>query len=150
MDAASRIEELRSKIRAHDHRYYVLNEPIVADVEYDALLSELRRLEEKHPELVTPDSPTQRVSGQPAEGFAEYVHQRPMLSLDNSYSIEDLADWVERCERLTGVAESGYVAELKIDGLSLSLIYEGGWLARAVTRGDGVRGEVVTGNARTI
>lgn len=150
MDAASRIEELRSKIRAHDHRYYVLNEPIVADVEYDALMSELRRLEEKHPELVTPDSPTQRVSGQPAEGFAEYVHQRPMLSLDNSYSIEDLADWVERCERLTGVAESGYVAELKIDGLSLSLIYEGGWLARAVTRGDGVRGEVVTGNARTI
>ena len=150
MDAASKITELRHQINRHDYQYYVLNEPLVADVEYDALMRELRRLEGEHPELVTPDSPTQRVSGEPADGFPEYYHQRPMLSLDNSYSIDDLKEWVQRCERMESGRDLGYVAELKIDGLSLSLIYEGGLLTRAVTRGDGVRGEVVTGNARTI
>ena len=150
MNAASRIAELRRQINAHDYRYYVLNEPVVADIEYDTLMQELKRLEDENPELVTPDSPTQRVSGEPAAVFAEYYHQRPMLSLENSYSIEDLKEWVRRCEKLAGEAELDYVAELKIDGLSLSLIYEGGLLMRAVTRGDGVRGEVVTGNARTI
>ncbi|MFM8393762.1 MAG: NAD-dependent DNA ligase LigA, partial [Acidobacteriota bacterium] len=150
MDAATRIATLRDEINRHDYRYYVLNEPTIADSEYDALLRELRDLEEAYPQLVTPDSPTQRVSGEPAEGFEEYLHQRPMLSLDNSYSIDDLADWVRRCAKLAGDGEFDYVAELKIDGLSLSLIYEEGQLARAVTRGDGVRGEVVTGNARTI
>lgn len=150
MSTASRIVELRRQINEHDYRYYVLNEPIVADVEYDALMRELRQLEDEHPELITLDSPTRRVSGLPAAGFTEHYHQRPMLSLENSYSLDDLAEWVRRCEKLVGRAELDYVAELKIDGLSLSLIYDDGVLARAVTRGDGVRGEDVTGNARTI
>jgi DNA ligase (NAD+) len=144
------IEELRRDILDHDHRYYVLNEPIIADAEYDALLNRLRELEEQHPDLITPDSPTQRVAGQPAEGFEEYFHKRPMLSLDNSYNIDDLRDWARRCEKLAGGRNFDYVAELKIDGLSISLIYEDGRLIRAVTRGDGLRGEVVSSNARTI
>jgi DNA ligase (NAD+) len=150
MDDGSRIAELRTEINHHDYRYYVLNDPTISDYEYDALMRELRALEEAHPEMVTPDSPTQRVSGEPTEGFEEYFHQRPMLSLDNSYSIDDLSDWVKRCAKLAGEEEYEYVAELKIDGLSLSLIYEDGQLRRAVTRGDGVRGEIVTSNARTI
>jgi DNA ligase (NAD+) len=144
------IEELRRDILDHDHRYYVLNEPIIADAEYDALLNRLRELEEQHPDLITPDSPTQRVAGRPAEGFEEYFHKRPMLSLDNSYNIDDLRDWARRCEKLAGRRNFDYVAELKIDGLSISLIYEDGRLIRAVTRGDGLRGEVVSSNARTI
>jgi DNA ligase (NAD+) len=144
------IEELRRDILDHDHRYYVLNEPIIADAEYDALLNRLRELEEQHPDLITPDSPTQRVAGRPAEGFEEYFHKRPMLSLDNSYNIDDLRDWARRCEKLAGGRNFDYVAELKIDGLSISLIYQDGRLIRAVTRGDGLRGEVVSSNARTI
>jgi DNA ligase (NAD+) len=144
------LEELRREILDHDHRYYTLNEPIVSDVEYDMLVKRLRELEEQRPDLITSDSPTQRVSGAPAAGFAEYFHKRPMLSLDNSYSIDDLREWARRCERLAGGRPFDYVAELKIDGLSMSLIYEGGLLARGVTRGDGFRGEVVTHNARTI
>jgi len=144
------IADLRRQINDHDYRYYVLNTPIVADVEYDTLLKRLRDLEAGHPHLITPDSPTQRVSGQPAEGFAEYIHKRPMLSLDNSYSIDDLRGWAKRCEKLAGGRYFDYVAELKIDGLSISLIYENGVLAQGVTRGDGVRGEAVTQNVRTI
>ena len=144
------IAELRRQINEHDYRYYVLNAPVVADVEYDALLKQLRDLEAAHPDLITSDSPTQRVSGQPAEGFAEYIHKRPMLSLDNSYSIDDLRDWAKRCEKLAGGRFFDYVAELKIDGLSISLIYEDGVLTQGVTRGDGVRGEAVTQNVRTI
>ncbi len=149
-EIAQKIVELRRQINDYDYRYYVLNAPIVADVEYDALLKQLRELETAHPDLVTPDSPTQRVSGQPAEGFAEYFHKRPMLSLDNSYSIDDLRDWAKRCEKLAGGRRFDYVAELKIDGLSISLIYENGILTQGVTRGDGVRGEAVTNNVRTI
>lgn len=144
------IAELRRQITEHDYNYYVLNSPTVADVEYDALMRRLKELETEYPELITPDSPTQRVSGQPAQGFEEYFHKRPMLSLDNSYSIDDLRDWARRCEKLAGGLAFDYVAELKIDGLSLSLIYENGLLTRAVTRGDGSRGEVVTNNAKTI
>ena len=144
------IADLRREILDHDYRYYVLNEPSIADVEYDALLRRLRDLETERPDLITPDSPTQRVSGQPAEGFEEYVHKRPMLSLDNSYSIDDLREWAKRCEKLAGGRAFDYVAELKIDGLSISLIYEDGLLVRGVTRGDGRRGEVVTNNVRTI
>ncbi len=144
------IAELRRELLEHDYRYYVLNQPIIADVEYDAMMRRLRELEAQRPDLVTPDSPTQRVSGQPAEGFEEYFHKRPMLSLDNSYSIADLRQWAERCEKLAGGRKFDYVAELKIDGLSISLIYENGLLVRGVTRGDGVRGEVVTQNVRTI
>jgi DNA ligase (NAD+) len=144
------IADLRRQIDEHDYSYYVLNNPTVADAEYDALMRRLKELEAAHPDLVTPDSPTQRVSGQLAEGFEDYFHKRPMLSLDNSYSIDELRDWARRCERLAGGRAFDYVAELKIDGLSLSLIYENGLLARAVTRGDGFRGEGVTNNAKTI
>lgn len=144
------IADLRREIREHDHRYYVLNQPVIADVEYDALLRRLRELEEERPDLVTPDSPTQRVAGEPAAGFPQYLHKRPMMSLDNSYSIDDLREWARRCEKLAGGRQFDYVAELKIDGLSISLIYEDGVLVRGVTRGDGVRGEVVTANVRTI
>jgi DNA ligase (NAD+) len=144
------IAELRNQINEHDYSYYVLNNSTIADVEYDALMRRLKELEAEHPEHVTADSPTQRVSGQPAQGFEEYFHKRPMLSLDNSYSIDDLREWARRCEKLAGGHNFDYVVELKIDGLSLSLIYENGLLARAVTRGDGARGEVVTNNAKTI
>jgi DNA ligase (NAD+) len=144
------IADLRREILEHDYRYYTLSEPVISDVEYDKLMRRLRELEAERPDLVTPDSPTQRVSGQVAEGFEEYYHKRPMLSLDNSYSIEDLRAWARRCEKLAGGRAFDYVAELKIDGLSISLIYEEGRLARAVTRGDGFRGEVVTANAKTI
>lgn len=144
------IAQLRRAINDHDYRYYVLNAPIVADVEYDALLKRLRELEAAHPDLITSDSPTQRVSGLPAEGFAGYRHKRPMLSLDNSYSIDDLREWAKRCEKLAGERSFDYVAELKIDGLSISLIYENGVLTHGVTRGDGVQGEAVTNNVRTI
>jgi DNA ligase (NAD+) len=144
------IADLSREILEHDHRYYTLSEPVISDAEYDALMRRLRELESERPDLITPDSPTQRVSGQVAEGFEEYFHKRPMLSLDNSYSIDDLRAWAKRCEKLAEGRAFDYVAELKIDGLSISLIYEEGRLARAVTRGDGSRGEVVTGNAKTI
>ena len=148
--AKQEIADLRHQILENDYRYYVLNEPVIADVEYDAKLRRLRELEEQHPELITPDSPTRRVSGAPAEGFEEYFHKRPMLSLDNSYSIDELREWARRCEKLAEGRAFDYVTELKIDGLSISLIYEQGLLARGVTRGDGSRGEVVTSNVRTI
>lgn len=144
------IAGLRREILEHDYRYYTLSEPTISDVEYDALMSRLKELEAERPDLITPDSPTQRVSGQLAEGFEEYFHARPMLSLDNSYSIEDLREWARRCEKLAEGRAFDYVAELKIDGLSISLIYERELLARGVTRGDGYRGEVVTNNVRTI
>jgi DNA ligase (NAD+) len=144
------IADLRREILEHDHRYYTLSEPVISDAEYDALMRRLRELESERPDLITTDSPTQRVSGQVAEGFEEYFHKRPMLSLDNSNSIDDLRAWAKRCERLAEGRAFDYVTELKIDGLSISLIYEEGRLARAVTRGDGSRGEVVTGNAKTI
>ena len=144
------IEQLRREIDEADYRYYVLNEPTIADVEYDARMKRLRELEEANPKLVAPDSPTQRIGGQAAEGFADYRHKRPMMSLDNSYDIDELREWARRCERLAEGRAFDYVTELKIDGLSVSLIYEDGRLIRGVTRGDGVRGEVVTQNARTI
>src|SRR5438067_1693083 len=144
------IETLREQIRHHDERYYVHDNPEIADVEYDALVTRLKELEEKHPELITPDSPTQRVSGRPAAGFPEVVHRRPMLSLDNSYNIDELRAFDERCRKLAGGKAPDYVAELKIDGLSLSIHYHDGLLTRGVTRGDGFRGEDVTPNVRTI
>src|ERR687893_3164310 len=146
----SQIKKLREEILRHEELYYVRDAPEISDAEYDALVERLRALEEEHPELQTPDSPTLRVGGRPAEGFAEYVHRRPMLSLDNSYNIEDLRAFDERCRKLADGRAFEYVAELKIDGLSISLHYEAGALARGVTRGDGRRGEDVTQNARTI
>jgi len=147
---AAEIEKLRDEIRRHDELYYVANSPEIADREYDALMEKLQKLEEEHPELVTFDSPTQRVGGRPAEGFPEVVHTRQMLSLDNSYNIDELRAFDDRCRRLAEGRKLEYVAELKIDGLSLSLQYEDGLLMRGVTRGDGRIGEDVTQNARTI
>ncbi|HEV8204494.1 MAG TPA: NAD-dependent DNA ligase LigA, partial [Pyrinomonadaceae bacterium] len=144
------IEKLRDEIRHHDELYYVENEPEISDREYDELLERLQKLEEANPALITPDSPTQRVGGRPAEGFPEVVHTRPMMSLDNSYNIDELRAFDERCQRLAEGRKLEYVAELKIDGLSLSLQYENGLLSRGVTRGDGRIGEDVTQNARTI
>lgn len=144
------IEALRDEIRGHDELYYVKDQPEITDVEYDELLSRLKALEEKHPELITPDSPTQRVGGRPAEGFAEVQHRRPMLSLDNSYNIDELRAFDGRCQRLADGRQFEYVAELKIDGLSLSLHYADGLLMRGLTRGDGRTGEDVTLNIRTI
>src|SRR2546423_167232 len=144
------IESLREEIRRHEELYYVHDSPEISDAEYDALLVRLQQLESEYPDLVTPDSPTQRVGGRPAEGFDEYVHRRPMLSLDNSYNIDDLRAFDERCRRLADGRKLEYVAELKIDGLSISLHYGGGVLVRGVTRGDGRRGEDVTQNVRTI
>src|SRR5918911_3680580 len=144
------IESLREEIRRHEELYYVHDSPEISDAEYDALLARLQQLEEENPELLTPDSPTQRVGGRPAESFPEYVHRRPMLSLDNSYNIDDLRAFDERCRKLADGRPFEYVAELKIDGLSLSLHYENGVLLRGVTRGDGRVGEDVTQNVRTI
>jgi len=144
------IEELRKRIREHDHRYYVLDQPIISDYEFDQLMRELKTLEEQHPELITPDSPTQRVGGEPAKEFPTYTFSKPMLSLENAYSEEELQDWGRRVVERAGVESIDYVTELKIDGLSVALIYENGLLDKAVTRGDGRTGEVVTGNVRTI
>ena len=146
----SEIKQLRDEILRHEELYYVHDRPEISDVEYDALVERLRQLEEEYPELQTPDSPTLRVGGKPAEGFEQYVHRRPMLSLDNSYNIEDLRAFDERCRRLADGRAFEYVAELKIDGLSISVHYEGGVLVRGVTRGDGRVGEDVTQNVRTI
>jgi DNA ligase (NAD+) len=145
-----KINELREVIHRHEDLYYLHENPEISDLEYDQLILKLRELEEKHPQLITPDSPTQRVGGRPAEGFPEFFHRRPMLSLDNSYSIEDLRAFDERCRKLAGGEAPDYVAELKIDGLSLSIHYQDGLFVRGVTRGDGSRGEDVTSNARTI
>lgn len=147
---AREIEKFRDEIRRHDELYYVANDPEISDREYDQLLEHLQKLEEEHPELITPDSPTQRVGGRPAEGFPEVVHTRQMLSLDNSYNLDELRAFDDRCRRLAEGRKLEYVAELKIDGLSLSLQYEDGLLMRGVTRGDGRVGEDVTQNARTI
>lgn len=141
---------MREEIQRHEELYYVQDSPEVSDAEYDALLERLRALELNNPDLITPDSPTQRVGGRPAEGFAEVVHRRPMLSLDNSYNIDELRAFDQRCQKLADGRKLEYVAELKIDGLSLSLHYDNQILARGVTRGDGRIGEDVTQNARTI
>jgi DNA ligase (NAD+) len=147
---AKEIESLREEIQRHEELYYVQDRPEVSDADYDGLLEKLKTLEDEHPELVTPDSPTQRVGGRPAEGFAEVVHRRPMLSLDNSYNIDELRAFDLRCQKLADGRALEYVAELKIDGLSLSLHYANLVLVRGVTRGDGRIGEDVTQNARTI
>jgi DNA ligase (NAD+) len=150
LSVAQQIEKLREEIRRHEDLYYVLDNPEISDAEYDALLEKLQKLEQQHPDQITPDSPTQRVAGRPAEGFAEVVHRRPMLSLDNSYNIDELRAFDQRCRRLADGRAFEYVAELKIDGLSLALHYENQILIRGVTRGDGRIGEDVTLNARTI
>lgn len=148
--AEKRIQQLRQEIRRHEHLYYVLAQPEISDQAYDALERELRDLEGEHPDLVTPDSPTQRVGETPSEDFPSFVHRVPMLSLDNTYNEDELREFEERLFRIVGEQEIAYTAELKVDGLSVALHYESGRLVRAVTRGDGVRGDEVTANARTI
>src|SRR5919197_16990 len=147
-----RIKELRDLIRYHEECYYIRNAAEISDAEFDALLHELERLETEHPDLVTPDSPTQRVAGRPIEGFPTVEHLVPMLSLDNAYNEEELRAFDERVRRGAGLGDApvAYVAEMKIDGLSIALTYEDGRLARGATRGDGGRGEEVTANVRTI
>jgi DNA ligase (NAD+) len=152
---ADRLADLRARIRHHEERYYVLNDPEIADAEFDALMASLQALEREYPDLVTPDSPTQRVGGTPVDGFEAVEHAVPMLSLENSYDAEEFAAFDERLRRAVGGEEAGpadvaYVAELKVDGLSISLTYDDGRLVRGVTRGDGFRGEDVTSNVRTI
>jgi DNA ligase (NAD+) len=149
-DAKKRIEQLRQEIRRHDYLYYVLNQPKISDQQYDALFVELKTLEQANPQFVTADSPTQRVAGVPLEGFATVRHAAPMLSIDNTYSAEELMAFDERIRKLLGTKDYDYVVELKIDGLAISLRYERGKLATAATRGDGEVGDDVTTNVRTI
>ncbi len=149
-DVELKIEALRQKVRYHEHRYFVLDAPEISDAEFDHLVKELRALEADHPELITPDSPTQRVGGKPSEGFVKVQHSRPMLSLDNAYSEEELLDWERRVHQLSGRAQVDCACELKLDGMSMALWYREGKLARGITRGDGSTGEDVTSNVRTI
>jgi len=153
--ASHRAEQLRTELRHHEHLYYVLDTPQISDAQYDALMNELKRIESEHLEVLTPDSPTQRVGGKPAEGFKKVRHSRPMLSLDNAYSIEELTDWDRRVHELAGSLPVEYTSELKLDGLSVALHYEpaekgAGRLVHGLTRGDGQIGEDVTSNIRTI
>ena len=135
------IEELRAELRRHEHLYYVLDQPAISDAEYDALMGRLRALEERHPELIRADSPTQRVGGKPREGFVKVRHSAPMLSLDNALNEAELRDFDRRVRELLGGAPFRYVAELKLDGLSMAVHYQDGVLRQAITRGDGVEGE---------
>jgi DNA ligase (NAD+) len=150
-DVRSWIEDLREQVRYHNRRYHVEDAPEISDAEYDALYRELEALEGEHPELVTPDSPTQRVGGEPIEGFEQVRHSVPMLSLANARKVEDLREWDARVRRLLGDDESPrYVTERKIDGLAVSLRYENGRFVRGATRGNGAVGEDVTANLSTV
>src|SRR6516162_8574973 len=149
-DPAREIDQLRDVLRHHEHLYYVLDQPEISDAEYDALMRKLQALEAQHPGLVTPDSPSQRVGGKPREGFVKVRHSSVMLSLDNALNEEELRDFDRRVRELLDGEEFHYVAELKMDGLSMATHFENGQFVRAVTRGDGSVGEDVTENARTI
>ncbi|MGD1212774.1 MAG: NAD-dependent DNA ligase LigA [Candidatus Acidiferrales bacterium] len=149
-DAAKEIERLREEIRRHEYLYYVADNPEISDAAFDRLMERLKQLEAEHPELATPESPTQRVGGAPREGFQEFRHKVPMVSLDNAFSFEALSEFDRRVRELTGREKIDYIAEHKFDGLSLSLLYEKGALVRGVTRGDGTTGEDVTPNVKTI
>ncbi|HWF13424.1 MAG TPA: NAD-dependent DNA ligase LigA [Candidatus Acidoferrales bacterium] len=144
------IEKLREELRRHEYLYFVQDEPEISDIKFDRMMAELKQLEVEHPELVTPDSPTQRVGGAPRKGFETRRHSPPMMSLDNTYSTEELEDFDRRVRDISGRETISYVTEHKFDGLSISLVYENGVLARGVTRGDGTTGEEVTANVRTI
>ena len=148
--ARKKIEKLRDEIRYHEHRYYVLDQPEISDAQFDRLLRQLQELEATHPELVTPASPTQRVGGQPRAGFVKVRHRQPMMSLDNSYSFDELGEFDRRAREATGRDTLDYVCEPKFDGFSISLLYENGRYLRAVTRGDGREGEDVTPNVKTV
>jgi len=148
--AAKRVRKLREEIKYHEKKYYVDNDPQISDNEFDRLVNELKALEKLYPDLITPESPTQRVGEKPVEGFPTVTHALPMLSLDNCFSVEELREFEERIKRLLPGKKIEYVAELKIDGLSISILYRGGKYVQGVTRGDGVRGDDVTSNVKTI
>ncbi len=150
MTPEQRAEKLRERVRYHNYRYYVLDDPEIPDAEYDRLLRELQQLEQQHPELITPDSPTQRVGAQPLSAFGEVRHELPMLSLDNAFSDEELGEFDRRVRERLDVDAVEYTAEPKLDGVAVSLLYEDGRLVRGATRGDGSRGEDVTQNVRTV
>jgi DNA ligase (NAD+) len=147
--AEKRVKALREEIAQHNHRYYVLDDPSVSDADFDAMLLELRQLEAEHPQLITPDSPTQRVGGTVSSTFAPVTHRQPMLSLENAFSEEDVESFDRRCRELAGEAVD-YVVETKLDGLAVNLVYERGQLVSAATRGDGATGEDITANMRTL
>ena len=149
-NVARRVAELREQINHHNHRYYVLDNPVASDAEYDLLMRELRSLEAERPELVTPESPTQRVGAAPASGFSQVQHSIPMLSLANAFDLEELGSWHRRVKGLLDDADFSMVCELKIDGLAINLRYQDGILAQGATRGNGTAGEDVTQNIRTI
>ncbi|KKK74975.1 hypothetical protein LCGC14_2878400 [marine sediment metagenome] len=147
---ADRIEQLRHKIRRHDRLYYVQDAPEISDREYDRLLAELKDLEAGHPDLVTPDSPTQRVGGEPIEGFASVTHSAPMLSIDNTYNADELRAFDQRVRKALGGERFHYLVDPKIDGVAVSLLYENGQLVRGLTRGNGRVGDDITHNVRTV
>src|SRR6202167_2752751 len=149
-NTAKQGESLREQIRHHEYRYYVLDDPEITDAQFDKLMNELKALESEHPALIRPDSPTQRVGGKPREGFVKARHSSPMLSLDNTYNVDDLRNWERRVHELSGRDDVEYVCELKLDGMSLALVYKDGQLERGITRGDGSMGEDVTLNVRTV
>jgi DNA ligase (NAD+) len=149
-DAQKKIDRLRDKIRYHEHRYYVLDNPEISDAEFDKLMDELMAIETEHPELITPDSPTRRVGGKPSEEFVKVRHSTPMLSLGKTTSEQELRDWERRVHELTGESQVDYDCELKLDGMSLALRFVGGRLGLGLTRGDGTTGEDVTPNVRTV
>ena len=148
--AAQEIARLREEIRRHDYKYYVEAAPEISDRQYDLLLEQLKELEAAHPELLTPDSPTQRIGDQPVEGLRQVAHRVPMLSIDNTYSIEELKSYGQRTAKLLHGEPIAWVVELKVDGVAVSLVYEDGLLVRGVTRGDGRTGDDITHNVRTI
>lgn len=150
LDAATRIEELRQQIRLHNHRYYVLNDPVVSDAEWDDLMRELKALEAEHPDLVTLDSPSQRVGADTSTLFQSVTHLQPMFSLDNAETPGEMLAWEARIEKLLGRTPRGYSCEPKVDGLAISLVFEQGVFVRGATRGDGTTGEDVTANLRTM
>lgn len=149
-EVAARIEQLRSEIREHDYRYYVQASPSITDLEYDQLFNELKRLEQQHPEFVTVDSPTQRIGDLPLSELTQVRHRMPMLSIDNTYTPEELKAFFERTQKLLSGEEIDWVIELKVDGVAASIVYEDGVLTQAVTRGDGETGDDITHNIRTI
>ena len=147
IDIKTHLNELRDVIRQHEYQYYVLDDPLISDLEFDRMMQELIKLEQEYPELISPDSPSQRVGGQVRGGLATVVHRTPLLSLDNAFSRADLQNFDRRVKK-TGAGY--YMAELKIDGVSIALVYENGRLVSAATRGDGMVGEDITANVRTI
>ena len=150
LDIRERAARLRDLIRRHDHLYYIRESPEVSDAEYDALMRQLRKIEERNPDLITPDSPTQRVAGEPAEGFTEVTHRRPMLSLANAFDDDEFLAWHNRIADLLETDQFDMVCELKFDGLAVALTYRDGEFVRGATRGNGVVGEDVTANLKTI